>query len=201
MERVGVVSGTCEDVIITITASDADTTCLLLPLHLISPPSLFVHQLSLRGSADAAEGMTLDDLKLVVGQAQLSARGLLGGRQQDAVFSLTDFPAVLLQPLLSAVPALQVCIVCLFVWCRSYEASLVHTRMQMLLRKQGRCFEQRCLAPESLASSRHGWLTNTLAAPPPPLSLCMYTSMSVPAACCSCARCARWCLWRPLLRP
>jgi hypothetical protein len=64
--------------------------------------------LSLRGSADASEGISLDELKLVVGQAQLSAKGLLGGQQQDAAFSLTDFPAVLLQPLFSALPALQV---------------------------------------------------------------------------------------------
>jgi hypothetical protein len=64
--------------------------------------------LLLRGSADASEGISLDELKLVVGQAQLSAKGLLGGKQQDAAFSLTDFPAVLLQPLFSALPALQV---------------------------------------------------------------------------------------------
>jgi hypothetical protein len=64
--------------------------------------------MSLRGSADAAEGISLDELQLVVGQAQLSARGLLGGQHQDASFSLTDFPAVLLQPLFSALPALQV---------------------------------------------------------------------------------------------
>jgi hypothetical protein len=64
-------------------------------------------QLTLRGSADATEGMSLDELRLVVGQAQLSAKGLLGGQQQDASFSLTDFPAVLLQPLFSALPALQ----------------------------------------------------------------------------------------------
>lgn len=53
----------------------------------------------------------------MVGGAQLNARGLIGGTQQDAVFSLTDFPAVLLQPLYSALPALQVglelcCVVC-----------------------------------------------------------------------------------------
>lgn len=80
-----------------------------------------VVQLSLRGSADAAEGVSLDELKLVVGQAQLSAKGLLGGKQQDAAFSLTDFPAVLLQPLFSALPALQVGTssdgVCTYVWC------------------------------------------------------------------------------------
>jgi len=75
------------------------------PLPFSPPPP---PKLSLRGSADAAEGLSLDELKLVVGQAQLSARGLLLGQQQDASFSLTDFPAVLLQPLFSALPALQV---------------------------------------------------------------------------------------------
>jgi hypothetical protein len=65
-------------------------------------------QLLLRGSADAGEGVALDELRLVVGGAQLTLRGSLLGRQQDASFALTDFPAVLLQPLFAALPALQV---------------------------------------------------------------------------------------------
>jgi hypothetical protein len=55
-----------------------------------------------------AGGIILDELKLVMGQAQLNARGTLLGAAQDASLSLTDFPAVLLQPLFSALPALQV---------------------------------------------------------------------------------------------
>ena len=62
----------------------------------------------LRGSADASEGVNLEELKLVVGGATLSAKGTMLGRQQDASFALTDFPAVLLQPLFSALPALEV---------------------------------------------------------------------------------------------
>eukprot|EP00775_Hariotina_reticulata_P008364 gene8364-8548_t len=64
-------------------------------------------QLLLRGSADPVEGLTLDELRLVVGAAQLTARGSLLGPRQDASFALTDFPAVLLQPLFNALPALQ----------------------------------------------------------------------------------------------
>ncbi|KAF6250262.1 hypothetical protein COO60DRAFT_1706191, partial [Scenedesmus sp. NREL 46B-D3] len=64
-------------------------------------------QLLLRGSADAGEGLALDEARLVVGQAQLTLRGTLLGRQQDASFELSDFPAVLLQPLFGALPALQ----------------------------------------------------------------------------------------------
>lgn len=65
-------------------------------------------QILLRGSADVVEGVNLDELKVVVGGATLSAKGCILGQQQDASFSLTDFPAVLLQPLFSALPALQV---------------------------------------------------------------------------------------------
>jgi hypothetical protein len=65
-------------------------------------------QLLLRGSADASEGLALDELRLVVGQATLTLRGSLLGRQQDASFALSDFPAVLLQPVFGALPALQV---------------------------------------------------------------------------------------------
>jgi hypothetical protein len=79
---------------------------LLLPSP--TPAPCAFHQLLLRGSADAEEGLSLDELKLVVGQAQLNARGSLLGKRQDATFGLTDFPAVLLQPLFSALPALQV---------------------------------------------------------------------------------------------
>jgi hypothetical protein len=77
---------------------------LLLPL----PTSACHLQLLLRGSADAAEGLALEELRLVVGQAQLTLRGSLLGKQQDASFALSDFPAVLLQPLFGALPALQV---------------------------------------------------------------------------------------------
>lgn len=90
--------------------SPALTSLSLTPRPFVPLP-LLPPQLSLRGSADAVEGLSLDELKLVVGQAQLSARGLLLGQQQDASFSLTDFPAVLLQPLFSALPALQVGII------------------------------------------------------------------------------------------
>lgn len=65
-------------------------------------------QLLLRGSADAAEGVALEELRLAVGGATLTLRGSLLGRAQDASFALTDFPAVLLQPLFAALPALQV---------------------------------------------------------------------------------------------
>ncbi|WIA09845.1 hypothetical protein OEZ85_010059 [Tetradesmus obliquus] len=64
-------------------------------------------QLLLRGSADAAEGVALEELRLAVGGATLTLRGSLLGRAQDASFALTDFPAVLLQPLFAALPALQ----------------------------------------------------------------------------------------------
>ncbi|KAF8055821.1 TIC236 [Scenedesmus sp. PABB004] len=64
-------------------------------------------QLLLRGSADGSEGINLEELRLVVGGATLHARGCLLGQAQDASFALTDFPAVLLQPLFAALPALQ----------------------------------------------------------------------------------------------
>jgi hypothetical protein len=54
------------------------------------------------------EGLNLEELRLVVGAAQLTAHGSLLGPRQDAAFALTDFPAVLLQPLFNALPALQV---------------------------------------------------------------------------------------------
>ena len=50
----------------------------------------------------------LDEFGLVLGGAALEAKGALLGPAQDATLTVRDFPAVLLQPLYRALPALQV---------------------------------------------------------------------------------------------
>lgn len=60
------------------------------------------------GTASASEGLVLERLLVVLGGARVEAAGALLGPQQDASLVVTDFPAVLLQPIYSALPALQV---------------------------------------------------------------------------------------------
>ncbi len=64
--------------------------------------------MALSGTAHGAEGLTLEELALTSGDAQLRAHGSLLGPRQDAHLSLSDCPAALLQPLYRALPALQV---------------------------------------------------------------------------------------------
>lgn len=65
-------------------------------------------RLALRGAASPGDGVSLEELRLGLGRASLTARGTLLGPAQDASFALEDFPVVLLQPLFAALPALQV---------------------------------------------------------------------------------------------
>eukprot|EP00798_Chlamydomonas_sp_ICE-L_P032214 gene32214-16772_t len=59
------------------------------------------------GSADMNDGVLLDELSMAAGPARLHAQGSLMCPQQEASLRVTDFPLDLLQPLYSALPALQ----------------------------------------------------------------------------------------------
>lgn len=61
-----------------------------------------------QGTAHSAEGLSLEELSVKAGDAQLTLRGSLLGPRQDANLLITDFPAAILHPLYRALPALQV---------------------------------------------------------------------------------------------
>lgn len=60
------------------------------------------------GNADSNEGVALEELSLKAGPAKLELHGNLLCPRQEAWLHVSDFPLDLLQPMYSALPALQV---------------------------------------------------------------------------------------------